>query len=150
MLYVCLIWSYICIEVCVWECMRSICFYVVCGIVLRCVVCQCGNIYTYRLHVWQMHYGVRVLHLQHRHVFSSYEEYVDWRGCFVRQARTCTALTRWHARTRTDVHGKALWWRKRVRLTDCFLPPPHRVLLLHGNQLSSLPDLVFDGLSALT
>jgi hypothetical protein len=32
------------------------------------VLCQFGNIYTYRLHVWQMHYGVRVLHLQHRHV----------------------------------------------------------------------------------
>ena len=28
--------------------------------------------YTYRLHAWQMHYGVRLLHLQHRHVFRRF------------------------------------------------------------------------------
>ena len=38
-----------------------------------CVLFECGNIYTYRLHVWQMHYGVRVLHLQHRHVFRPFD-----------------------------------------------------------------------------
>jgi hypothetical protein len=37
-----------------------------------CVLCQCGNIYTYRLHFWQMQYGVRVLHLQHRHVLRRF------------------------------------------------------------------------------
>jgi hypothetical protein len=34
-----------------------------------CVLCYCRDICTYHLHVWQMPYGVRVLHLQHRHVF---------------------------------------------------------------------------------
>jgi hypothetical protein len=34
-----------------------------------CVLCQCETICTYRWHVWQMPYGVSILHLQHRHVF---------------------------------------------------------------------------------
>ena len=41
-------------------------------IVLRCVFHDSGNMYTYRLHVLQIHYGVRVFHLQHRHVFRRF------------------------------------------------------------------------------
>jgi len=119
------------------------------------VLRQFGNIYTYRLHVWQMHYGVRVLHLQDRHVlilfhlkcmpatlnaYSLHLSYLwpltrvlDWRGCFLRQARTCTAPTHWHARTRTDVHAKALRWRKSVRLTVSSLLPTVRFTLTATN-----------------
>ncbi len=86
------------------------------------------------------------LHLQHRHVFILFHMrcmlailemhipcicisvtfvvcVLDWRGCFLREARTCPALTHWHARTRTDVHGKVLRWRKRVSLTVSSLLP---------------------------
>ncbi len=44
-------------------------------IVLWCVFYVCGNIYRCRLHVWQMHYGVRVLHLQHRVQSFQYDVY---------------------------------------------------------------------------
>ncbi len=44
------------------------------------------------------------------------------RGCSLREERTCTALTHWHARARTDVHAKALRWRKSV--LEAWLFPP--------------------------
>ena len=67
----CLVWFYICIEVCIWEHMTRF-FFTSCVDRIVCVFYECWNIYTYGLHVWQMHYGVRVLDLQHRHVFRRF------------------------------------------------------------------------------
>jgi hypothetical protein len=35
------------------------------------------------------------------------------------------------------------------RVSDCFLPPPHRELDLNGNKLMALPDGIFSGLTSL-
>ena len=42
---------------------------------------------------------------------------------------TCTALTHWHACTRTDVHAKTLRWRKSVSLTVFSLLPTGNLAL---------------------
>jgi hypothetical protein len=150
-------------------------FYVVCGshwVVCFVLVWE----YTYiSLHGWRMHSGVGVLHLQNRHVsrrfhmkcvlairrntlnaYSLHLHIYDRCGVCARltwlflEVRThlysTDTLTRAHTHWRTRKGAATAKERK----PDCFLLPPHRTLGLSGNQLSSLPDTVFDGLSALT
>jgi hypothetical protein len=63
--------------------------------------------------------------------------------CFTRKARTHThAHTHAHTHTRRPCDGGE-------SETDCFLPPSHRDLSLRGNMLTSLPEGLFGGLSAL-
>ena len=62
------------LEVCVLEYMHSTCLCIMCVDRIEvCVLCSCGDIYTHCLDVWQMPYGVRVLHLQHRHGFRRFD-----------------------------------------------------------------------------
>jgi len=63
--------------------------------------------------------------------------------CFMRKART-----------HTETHAHALTHTRRPcdgdeSETDYFLPPSHRDLSLRGNMLTSLPEGLFGGLSAL-
>ena len=76
-----------------------------------------------------MHYGVRVLHLQHGHVFrvvhmkrmlttlkaySLHLHIYDRCGVCARLTWLVVKVsthTHWHARSRTETHGKALRWR---------------------------------------
>ena len=133
------------LEVCVWEYMRSIWFYVVCrlycGVSVQVMLVREYICIWLVLDVWQMHYGVRVLHLQHGHVFRvvhmkrmlttlkaySLHLYVyDRCGVCARLTWLVVKVsthTHWHARSRTETHAKALRWRKRASLTlSSFLP----------------------------
>ncbi len=118
-----------------------------------------------------MHYGVRVLDLQHRPVFrrflmkfipatwNAYAFHLHiYERCGVCAPLTCLSLEVSSHLFSTDTLTRAhTHWRTRKGAAmakectpDCFLPPSLRDLGLWGNQLSSLPATVFAGLSALT
>jgi hypothetical protein len=67
----------------------------------------------------------------------------------------CARLTWLFLEVSTHTHSHALRDTRRhcdgdKCMTDSVFPPPHRELGLDGNQLASLPDSVFGGLSVLT
>jgi hypothetical protein len=56
--------------------------------------------------------------------------------------------------THSHTHALALSQTRRrcvcgKSLNDCFLPPPHRGISFHGNQLKELPPGIFSGLTSL-
>ncbi len=143
-----LIWFYICIELCVSENMSSICFGIMCADRMNARNFKC--IFLAFASLWPLWCvcSIEVVVARDKRTHS------DTRLCSIdvlflevnTHLSSTETLTRAHTHWRT-LRGAAM---AKECTPDCFLPPPHRRLRLQNNQLSSLPDSVFGGLSALT
>jgi hypothetical protein len=77
----------------------------------------------------KMHYGVRVLHLQHRHVFRRFHV----KCMLVIRSNNLNAYS-----LHLHIYDRGAAMAKECN-PDCFLPPPHRSLYLSYNQLVCVP-----------
>jgi hypothetical protein len=155
----CLIRFYICIEVCIWEYTSSICFHVVCGsywgvcfmlvweyiYTYRSQFCKCIMGYEYFIYNIDMCLDVsrwRVCPQLWMHVPCIRRNCDRWLVCSIdvvvpwgKHVYSTDTLTRAHTHWRTRKDAEMVKECK----SDCFLPPPHRQLYLHWNQLVCVP-----------